>query len=161
MSSDWSGLPENPERSGWHWIATLPQLPPSPWRWLVDDGVGDWFAPGSRWCSPLGAVACHTYLGPCLTPADLAARVEAGATAMRERGKRACDGHADTLAENGVGASAIAVARTCAVIINTLPTDTPAYDAAIQAAYKQGWDDRENDFLAGAARIGAAAGGGE
>ena len=83
MASDWNGLPENPERDGWHWISTLPQLPPSPWRWSVADGVGDWFAPGSRWCSPLGAVACHTYLGPCLTPADHAAVVEAAVQAER------------------------------------------------------------------------------
>lgn len=79
----WDGVPLNPERDGWHWISTLPQLPPSPWRWSVADGVGDWFAPGSRWCSPLGAVACHTYLGPCLTPADLAAAVEAAVQAER------------------------------------------------------------------------------
>ena len=90
MASDWNGLPENPERDGWHWISTLPQLPPSPWRWSVADGVGDWFAPGSRWCSPLGAVACHTYLGPCLTPADHAAAVEAAVQAER----RACLQHA-------------------------------------------------------------------
>ena len=79
----WDGVPLNPERDGWHWISTLPQLPPSPWRWSVADGVGDWFAPGSRWCSPLGAVACHTYLGPCLTPADHAAVVEAAVQAER------------------------------------------------------------------------------
>lgn len=89
-----------------------------------------------------------------ITPADLAARVEAGAAAMRDRCKRACDGHADTLAENGIGVSAISVARTCATIIDTLPTDTTAYNAAIKAAYQQGWNDREGDFLAGAARIG-------
>ena len=78
--TDRPGYPLRAERDGWHWIATLPNIVPTPWRWWPDsesDGGGDWRPPGSRWATPLRNMQRYHYLGPCYTQADLDAAVQA------------------------------------------------------------------------------------
>lgn len=76
---------------------------------------------------------------PSSHAAQLAAAEAAGASAMRRHVERSCNNHGDTLARNGLPASAISVARTCAVIVGTLPIPhATALAAALDAARKEG-----------------------
>jgi hypothetical protein len=74
------GVPENPERDGWHWLHT--QVDDLPWFWNAErqhwfDGAGVYNTPSDMheigWC----------YLGVAHTPAEVAAREAAAAEAMR------------------------------------------------------------------------------
>ena len=65
------GVPFNPERDDWHWL-DIPGNPPQPYQWLSAEK--GWLLLG------LGCqgVICHLpkktrYLGPCLTPSEVAA----------------------------------------------------------------------------------------
>jgi hypothetical protein len=68
MSDAWNGRPQNPERDGWHWVEF-----PGVWtqcHW--------WIAKYQEWSQGVlgGFVLGHPrirYLGPCATPAELAA----------------------------------------------------------------------------------------
>lgn len=85
------GVPLNPERDGWHWVAWDPTWPEPAF----------WDAADREWSqSEVSNINTQhaAYLGPCLTPAEVAARE--------------------------------------------------------QAAYQQGWGDREDDFIAGTERSG-------
>lgn len=85
------GVPLNPERDGWHWVAWDPTWPEPAF----------WDAANREWSqSEVSNINTQhaAYLGPCLTPAEVAARE--------------------------------------------------------QAAYQQGWGDREDDFIAGTERSG-------
>ena len=78
MTAAWDGVPQNPERDGWHWLvpAINPTLPPGAYCWHApprSDVVGMWDAG-----HPLDVVRrCYAYLGPCLTPAEHAAALAA------------------------------------------------------------------------------------
>ncbi len=71
------GVPLNPERDGWHWVNSTPR------EWVVFDDGGSWRLAGSdyrphEW-------AHRIYQGPCLTPAEVDARVkEARRDALEE-----------------------------------------------------------------------------
>ncbi len=64
------GMPLNPERDGWHWLHHPEDLRPIATPWVAEI---------SAWCSgaaysPQGVVELgFRYLGPCLTPAEVAA----------------------------------------------------------------------------------------
>lgn len=79
MSKQWDGRPENPERDGWHFLRHIHQP--------ADDLplVRLWEADGTEWpdydYDLAGVAARYRYLGPCLTPAEVEARV---AAAQRE-----------------------------------------------------------------------------
>lgn len=70
MPDAWDGRPEHPERDGWHWLDEHPHF---------------WRANGSEWLTNHETLQTQTpfdvasegwtYLGPCLTPADVAARI--------------------------------------------------------------------------------------
>jgi hypothetical protein len=70
------GVPENPERNGWHWIRPILGLgidAPKNWlsrieRWELSDGT---------FAFPHECSLRWRYLGPCLTPSEVAARVQA------------------------------------------------------------------------------------
>ena len=73
MSTSWPdparpGVPLNPERDGWHWIATSPYCTCA--RWVVHN-AGQWSM--GALCFPAGVFASTGYLGPCPTPEELAA----------------------------------------------------------------------------------------
>lgn len=82
------GVPLNPERDGWHWLETAEgHLLPYNWCPAGECERGRWPA---RWLFDIEAEidprTCR-YLGPCLTPAEVAAQVAAAAQAMREAAK--------------------------------------------------------------------------
>lgn len=85
------GYPADPERDGWHWIKMLHGDAPFQWRAAGECERGRW---DGRW---LYGVDEHDpadceYVGPALTPAEVAAReaaarregIEAAASAVRE-----------------------------------------------------------------------------
>jgi hypothetical protein len=86
---DKPGVPLNPERDGYHWILGW-NATPFVAEWMADrdaefGGCYGWYDGGD---DPPGVVAQGwTYLGPCITPAEVAAREAAayqrGAEAMR------------------------------------------------------------------------------
>lgn len=79
------GFPQDPERTRPHELWNLPHnggLGPTFWTWDAD---GQFWTLGFYMKHPEGAAAAWRYVGPCLTPAEVAARVaEAKADGMRE-----------------------------------------------------------------------------
>ena len=80
MTETWDGRPENPERDGWHWIMTTGGKTHACF----------WYA--NLWTTPVGDgalspedVSNWRYLGPVLTPAEIAAQVEAAERRGMER----------------------------------------------------------------------------
>ena len=76
MTEKWDGIPNSPDIDGWHWLATKKgTLIAAQWA------MGTWVNVGS-----IENVADRkTYLGPCVTPADLSAAEAAAAREMREK----------------------------------------------------------------------------
>ena len=71
MTEQWDGRPENPERDGWHFLQHPEDLRPVPTPW--DAAHAAWCSGGMH--SPQGVVELgYHYVGPCLTPAEVAAR---------------------------------------------------------------------------------------
>ena len=73
MTNTWDGRPQNPERDGWHWVGSTEAEKPV---------VLIWYAPTQNWVLgaiglPPSSLAGAKYLGPCLTPAEVEARVAA------------------------------------------------------------------------------------
>lgn len=78
MTDTWDGRPENPERDGTHWI-------------IGRTGIAfaaEWDATTGDWAWVGGDERGWIYAGPCLTPAEVAARVDA---ARREGIEAAAD----------------------------------------------------------------------
>ena len=81
------GVPANPERDGWHWLQCLGAPHALPWRWLPvtpSDPTEAWGNGDGRELTVAGAARGWRYLGPCLTPAEVAAAVQAERDRMRE-----------------------------------------------------------------------------
>ena len=82
------GVPLNPERDGWHWVKTGHGL--SLWRWEENSESIMWdygweTADGLLSAANFAAMEPCIYLGPCLTPAEVEARVkEARRDALEE-----------------------------------------------------------------------------
>ena len=79
------GVPLNPERDGWHWISLL--------GGKDNAQVIEWFSDAMRWDETdwtTDDFKLHTrYLGPCLTPAEVDARVkQARRDALEEAARR-------------------------------------------------------------------------
>lgn len=131
MASDpWNGMPENPERdSKGHVLRVDGRI--DVYRW---DAKDQWFKDGKdRWVSPLDLVKDgDEYLGHIITPADLAARVEA----ERERAAKWCDDKEQTSRSYGSHADAYEIAARAIRALGP----TPAFDAAIQAAREDGME---------------------
>jgi len=129
MASDpWNGLPENPERDGWHWLRS---------RIGGNVRVDQWLKEG-LWmhCSINSTVRLsYEYLGPCLTPADLAARVEAERVACAKAVSVVFDRYhkkSDPISQTMAAGVVMAESSIRAL------GPTPAYDAAIKAAREDG-----------------------
>ncbi len=84
VGAPWDGRPLNPERSGWHWLQQGQHATPHCRRWLQSVQGWDIGPAQDEHCSPTTAAEWWTYLGPCHTPADIAAARAEGAEAMRE-----------------------------------------------------------------------------
>ena len=80
----WDGYPENRERDGWHWV--LPQGWTTPFvaQWI--NGANMWVGNGSQILWRTAAKRGWRYIGPCSTPAKVAARV----AAARREGIEVC-----------------------------------------------------------------------
>jgi hypothetical protein len=65
------GVPLNPERDGWHWCERDGGLEPRFWS----SGQQLWAGSRNSWISPKMLLALFGYAGPCLTPAEVDARV--------------------------------------------------------------------------------------
>jgi hypothetical protein len=89
------GVPLNPDRSGWHWLSRPGQR--SVVRW--SSTYQEWWFMGHQ--HPPSAIASPdrgwTYLGPCMTPAEVAAQIAAAVAAERE----ACADVAQSVADEG------------------------------------------------------------
>lgn len=85
MIATWNGLPDQPDRSGWHWVKAHWNPSPRPYYWLSKDQV--WHT--EYGCQPPEEIISrkYSYFCPCPDPSELAQ--------MRkdERGRcaKACD----------------------------------------------------------------------
>ena len=71
MTKQWDGRPQNPERDGWHWLHHRIESTPQPVRWIAE--IDAWASDAAY--SPEGVIELGwRYRGPCLTPAEVAAR---------------------------------------------------------------------------------------
>jgi hypothetical protein len=73
---DKPGVPQNPERDGWHWVMMREGVPFRPRACFWDASRPGWAVPGSAKLRE-DAGPEWRYLGPCHTPAEVAALVEA------------------------------------------------------------------------------------
>jgi hypothetical protein len=102
------GVPENPERDGWHWLlanSTKDIVPEAAcWRAPRSRYPGMWFFQGNEnYLVAEQMTQAHGwrgYLGPCLTPAEVAAREAAAAAAIKAECSRRLD---QMLAEQRAG----------------------------------------------------------
>jgi hypothetical protein len=69
------GYPLNPDRDGWHWV-DRPMHGVLPMQWLEIAG-GGWVGKHTCLTALEATKAGWRYVGPCLTPAEVAARIEA------------------------------------------------------------------------------------
>ena len=67
MTEQWDGRPQNPERDGWHWVTGADEQPPIAVFWYQ---LTQHWVLGSIGIPP-GSLSGATYLGPCLTPAEI------------------------------------------------------------------------------------------
>jgi hypothetical protein len=100
------GVPLNPERDGWHlveWSVGLGRVWREVWKWRADSKPSFWLRP-SFTGGPYGYEPKHLtapiyasirYLGPCHTPDEVAALVEAAYQAGAEAMRRAAEDETD------------------------------------------------------------------
>lgn len=78
QQAPWDGYPQDRERDGWHWVLVYGEAQAAKWS-SGGDLFGDFYLTGSE--EPMAPVevipAGWRYLGPCLTPAEVAAKVDA------------------------------------------------------------------------------------
>lgn len=72
MTDAWNGVPQNPERDGWHWIhcIDLDFSAPTAWSRLRQS----WMT-SNQTLTPKEVCLEGEYLGPCLSPAEVAAAI--------------------------------------------------------------------------------------
>jgi hypothetical protein len=76
------GVPLNSERDGWHWVLVAHGVGhPFPMLWAADGRM--WDAGDAGWVLAEDIAPRWRYLGPCLTPAEVAARVAAAVDAYK------------------------------------------------------------------------------
>lgn len=130
MSEAWDGRPLNPERDGWHWLGG-PVGSQSIHYWMGD--IQRWeTASGSCW-TPEYFAARSSYLGPCLTPDQVAAAVQA----ERDFTLRCLMAHRFPSPD---GERQHAMNDALQAVINTIRArgETSALDEAIKAARVEG-----------------------
>jgi hypothetical protein len=119
------GVPLHPERDGAHWIVRDGRIVPA--RWTAGNEA---WRPADK-CTPFAGYSAHgptvarwRYLGPCLTPAEVAAALAAQAMATQEQ-------IAQVFADNEMTATADE--------IRALPLpSTSALDAMLAEAKREG-----------------------
>lgn len=111
------GVPANPERDGWHWVKDFDENI-APWRWCAADEFdphGCWIKDASEDVPLSRAGRDCEYLGPCLTPSEVAALVEA-ARADAARAKALMRDFVSSLWMDGPGADDIVRADALAAM---------------------------------------------
>lgn len=86
------GVPLNPERDGWHLLVQKNAQLPEVWEWKTnslgaeygDQSIGAWLE-GEGDVQPEDTGKWYRYLGPCLTPAEVDARVKEARRDAREQ----------------------------------------------------------------------------
>ena len=91
------GVPLNPERSGWHWVAMNEDPEPAYWGAAELAGTAGWWFTEDMHYGPISAGPNVRYLGLCLNPAEVAAQIAAAVAAERA----ACEKVAQTVADEG------------------------------------------------------------
>lgn len=139
MADAWDGVPLNPERDGWHWLGRGGSKP-EPFDW--SQAYGEWWFGGSvdfggEWKAPDYVRLNYRYLGPCLTPDEVAAREAAAAEAMRKKASE----HCARIAAFMPLPDATSGARACAGVVERLPL--PAADALARALDAARAEERE------------------
>jgi hypothetical protein len=92
-NNGWSGkpgVPLNPERDGWHWCERDGGLEPRFWS----SGQQLWAGVRNSWITPKMVAALFNYAGPCLTPAEVDARVQQARRDALEEAAQVADKHA-------------------------------------------------------------------
>jgi hypothetical protein len=77
---DKPGFPVDPETDGWHWLSNSMDMP-CPWRWFSKERTWGHVAQDDL---PAEFMSKAKYLGPALTPAEVADVVEAIGEAAAE-----------------------------------------------------------------------------
>jgi hypothetical protein len=90
------GVPLNPERDGWHWLQSERGRGLAPKEWRAGE-TRRWCMSNGELCADWQIAERYTYLGPCLTPAEVAARERAARREGREEAARIFDEHAGDL----------------------------------------------------------------
>jgi len=91
-ATPWDGRPENPEEDGWHWLEyEAGGRIVLEWHATWNGELKGWWEGSVLTDTPKSYVThrCLRYLGPCLTPAEVAAAVQA------EREKHASEAAAE------------------------------------------------------------------
>ena len=72
MTEQWDGVPENPERDGWHWVRPniAPAYEPECWQWCA---AAEAFARDASDLNDPWFPQHYDYLGPCALPSAIAA----------------------------------------------------------------------------------------
>jgi hypothetical protein len=86
------GVPLNPERDGAHMLRHKETGETSPALWLGGAIVAIWLN-GDGEISPYHAASIYDYLGPCHTPAEVAALIEAARREEREACAKVAEGN--------------------------------------------------------------------
>ena len=107
--SDWNGLPDQPERSGWHWLKHHQDNYAVPFEWDSDEGY--WEVDIDEDGSPIEMVDNgYQYICPCPDPSELAQMRKD----ERDRAAQVCERWA----------------QACGAIYDLNPTDYSAGEAA-------------------------------
>ncbi len=147
------GVPLNPERGGWHWVVAADpavSTQSAPWWWVATRQ--HWLPPCDvNSASPLiPARARWRYLGPCLTPSEVAAHTAATWLAAREACAKREDAYANALyhqdpgiyGDNGGIRELIDAAESRAAAIRALspPADAmAALEEMLEQARREGF----------------------
>lgn len=129
MTDTWDGRPENPERDGWHWLQYQQHAPEVMW-W----DVGMWWDIEDRYRPPEEIAKLYIYIGPCLTPAEVAAREAAAYRCGVAKPRGVC-------VEKELSDAAIDAVRKQLGKYSHVPHVDNAVRSAICYAYQRGQED--------------------
>lgn len=128
MSAPWNGLPDQPERSGWHWLKPHHDNYTVPFEWNPDEGC--WEVDIDEDGSPAEMVnSGYQYICRCPDPSELA-QMRKGERERAAKAAQSISCHYYALcdaAENDVDAVAfderMVAANECAKAIRSLPDE--------------------------------------